>query len=67
MHTIAINSGCPPHANRNIRNEILDPKKLFYPINTAAYHYHIMGNTLFRDAGAEIIAHDNTKKEMAVL
>lgn len=67
VHTIAIDSGCPPHANRNIRNEILDTKKIFYLINTHAHHDHILGNSLFRDAGAEIIAHDNARKEMASL
>ena len=67
MHTIAIDSGCLPHANRNIRNEILDTKKLFYLINTHAHHDLILGNSLFRDAGAEIIAQDNARKEMAAL
>ena len=67
VHTIAIDSGCPPHANRNIGNEILDTKKLFYLINTHAHHDHILGNSLLRDAGAEIIAHDNARKEMTSL
>lgn len=67
VNTIAIDSGCPPHANRNISNEILDTKKVFYLINTHAHHDHILGNSLFRDAGAEIIAHDNARKEMAAL
>ena len=67
VHTIAIDSGCPPHANRNIRNEILDTQKLFYLINTHAHHDHILWNSLFRDPGAEIIAHDNARKAMAAL
>ena len=67
VHTIAIDSGCPPHANRNIGNEILNTKKVFYLINTHAHYDHILGNSLFRDAGAEIIAHDNARREMAAL
>jgi len=67
VHTIAIDSGCPPHGNRNIRNEIKNTKKLFYLINTHAHHDHILGNSLFRDAGAEIIAHINARNEMAAL
>ena len=67
VHTIAIDSGCPPHANRNIRNEILDTKKIFYLINTHAHHDHILGNSLFRDAGADIIAHINARQEMTEL
>ena len=67
VHTIAIDSGCPPHANRNIRNEIQNTKKLFYLINTHAHHDHIMGNSIFRDAGADIIAHINAREEMTEL
>ena len=66
-HTIVIDSGCPPHANRNISNEIKKTKKSFYLINTHAHHDHILGNSIFRDAGAEIIAHINARKEMAAL
>ena len=32
-----------------------------------AHHDHILGNSLFCDAGVEIIAHDNARKEMAAL
>ena len=67
LHTIAIDSGCPPHANRNIRNEIHKTKKLVYLINTHAHHDHILGNSIFRDAGADIIAHINAREEMAAL
>ena len=67
VHTIAIDSGCPPHANRNIRNEIHNTKKLFYLINTHAHHDHILGNSIFRDVGADIIAHINARKEMIEL
>ena len=67
VHTIAIDSGCPPHANRNIRNEIQNTKKLFYLINTHAHHDHILGNSIFRDAGADIIAHINAREEMTEL
>ena len=67
VHTIAIDSGCPPHANRNIRNEIQNTKKLFYLINTHAHHDHILGNSIFRDVGADIIAHINARKEMTEL
>ena len=67
VHTIAIDSGCPPHANRNIHNEIHNTKKLFYLINTHAHHDHILGNSIFRDAGADIIAHINARQEMTEL
>jgi glyoxylase-like metal-dependent hydrolase (beta-lactamase superfamily II) len=66
-HTIAIDSGCPPHANRNISHEIKNTKKSFYLINTHGHHDHILGNSVFSDAGAEIIAHINARKEMAAL
>ena len=66
-HTIVINSGCPPHANRNISNEIKNTKKSFYLINTHGHHDHIMGNLVFRNAGSSIIAHINAREEMASL
>ena len=67
MNAIVIDNGCPPHANRNICNDILDTKKLSYLINTHVHQDHILGYSLFRDAGGEIIAHDNSRKEMAAL
>ena len=67
MHTIAIDSGCPPHANRDISNAIKNTKQSFYLINTHAHHDHILGNSIFRDAGADIIAHINARKEMEAL
>ena len=66
-HTLVIDSGCPPHANRNINNEIKNTKKSFYLINTHGHHDHIMGNLVFRNAGASIIAHNNAREEMASL
>ena len=66
-HTIAIDSGCPPHNNRNINNEIKKTKNSFYLINTHGHHDHILGNSLFSDAGADIIAHANARKQMAAL
>ena len=66
-HTIVIDSGCPPHANRNISNEIKNTKKSFYLINTHGHHDHIMGNLVFRNAGASIIAHINAREGMASL
>ena len=67
VHTIAIDSGCPPHANRDISNAIKNTKQFFYLINTHAHHDHILGNSIFRDAGADIIAHINARKEMEAL
>ena len=67
VHTIAIDSGCPPNVNQNIHQDIKIPRKLFYLINTHAHFDHILGNSQFRDAGAEIIAHINARNEMASL
>lgn len=66
-HTIAIDSGCPPHNNRNINNEIKNTKNSFYLINTHGHHDHILGNSIFSDAGANIIAHANARKQMVAL
>ena len=41
VHTIAIDSGCPPHVNRDISNAIKNTKQFFYLINTHAHHDHL--------------------------